>query len=111
MMGAAVATIVAYVALFVGMWLNSRRVYPVPYQWRRVLTLTGAAGALTVFGYELHSLPVAIFFFFLFPPLPPLFFPPAPPRLAPPRPPPPPLTSFERGVRRCDRLAGRDLPG
>ena len=36
MMGAAVATLVAYVVLFVGMWLRSRRVYPVPYQWRRV---------------------------------------------------------------------------
>ena len=29
MMGAAVATLVAYVVLFVGMWLNSQRVYPV----------------------------------------------------------------------------------
>ena len=61
MMGAAVATLVAYVALFVGMWLNSRRVYPVPYQWRRVITLAArrrrrsprSAGAI-------GSLPVAI---------------------------------------------------
>jgi O-antigen/teichoic acid export membrane protein len=60
MMGAAVATIVAYVALFLGMWGNSRRVFPVPYQWRRVVTLTGTAGALTVLGYSMHSLPVAI---------------------------------------------------
>jgi O-antigen/teichoic acid export membrane protein len=47
MMGAAIATIVAYIGLFVGMWLNSRRVYPVPYQWRRVLLVAGVAGALT----------------------------------------------------------------
>src|SRR5205823_1804595 len=43
MMGAAIATVAAYVALFVGMTLNSQRVYPVPYQWRRVLTLGAAA--------------------------------------------------------------------
>ena len=48
MMGAAVATLVAYVVLFVGMWLRSRRVYPVPYQWRRILTLAAVAGGLTV---------------------------------------------------------------
>ncbi len=47
MMGAAVATLVAYLALFVGMWLNSRRVYPVPYQWRRVMTLSSVAAGLT----------------------------------------------------------------
>jgi O-antigen/teichoic acid export membrane protein len=37
MIGAAVATLVAYVALFLGMWLRSRTVYPVPYQWRRIV--------------------------------------------------------------------------
>jgi O-antigen/teichoic acid export membrane protein len=47
MMGAAIATIVAYLALFLGMWLNSRRVYPVAYQWRRVLSAACTAGALT----------------------------------------------------------------
>jgi O-antigen/teichoic acid export membrane protein len=60
MMGAAVATLAAYVALFVGMWLRSRRVYPVPYQWRRLLTLAGAAVGLTILGRLLDSLPVAI---------------------------------------------------
>jgi O-antigen/teichoic acid export membrane protein len=60
MMGAAVATLVAYVSLFVGMWLRSRRVYPVPYQWRRLLTLAAVAAGLTVLGRELGSLPVAI---------------------------------------------------
>jgi O-antigen/teichoic acid export membrane protein len=47
MMGAAAATVVAYVALFVAMWLNSRSVYPVAYQWRRVLTVAAAAVGLT----------------------------------------------------------------
>jgi O-antigen/teichoic acid export membrane protein len=51
MMGAAIATIVAYIALFAGMWLNSRRVYPVPYQWRRVLLVGATAGALTGIGW------------------------------------------------------------
>jgi O-antigen/teichoic acid export membrane protein len=60
MMGAAVATLVAYVVLFVGMWLNSRRVYPVPYQWRRVVTLSAVAAALTAVGWAIGSLPVAI---------------------------------------------------
>src|SRR5436305_4374914 len=60
MMGAAISTAAAYVALFVGMTINSQQVYPVPYQWRRVVTLSGVAIALTVVGYELRSLPVAI---------------------------------------------------
>jgi O-antigen/teichoic acid export membrane protein len=60
MMGAAVSTAAAYVGLFLGMTLNSQRVYPVPYQWRRVLTLTAVAVVLTVVGYELRSLPIAI---------------------------------------------------
>ena len=47
MMGAAIATIVAYLALFVGMWLRSRHVYPVAYQWRRVILLGSVAGGLT----------------------------------------------------------------
>jgi O-antigen/teichoic acid export membrane protein len=61
MMGAAVATLVAYLALFVGMWLNSRRVYPVAYQWRRVVTIAAAAGALTAIAWAVDApLPLAI---------------------------------------------------
>jgi O-antigen/teichoic acid export membrane protein len=60
MMGAAVATLVAYLALFLGMWVRSRSVYPVAYQWRRIVTLSGVAAALTAIAYSLHSLPVAI---------------------------------------------------
>jgi O-antigen/teichoic acid export membrane protein len=60
MMGAAVSTAAAYVALFLGMTINSQQVYPVPYQWRRVVTLSSVAVALTAAGYELRSLPVSI---------------------------------------------------
>src|SRR4029078_6883436 len=60
MMGAAVSTAAAYVALFVGMTINSQQVYPVPYQWGRVLTLSSVAIVLTAPGYELRSLPISI---------------------------------------------------
>jgi O-antigen/teichoic acid export membrane protein len=58
MMGAAVATIGAYGTLFLGMAWKAQRVYPVPYQWRRVATALGAAIALTVVG-RLLDLPLA----------------------------------------------------
>jgi O-antigen/teichoic acid export membrane protein len=68
MMGAAVATAAAYAALFLGMWLNSQRVYPVPYQWRRVLTLAGVAVGLTVIGKALSvPLPLAILLSLVYP--------------------------------------------
>jgi O-antigen/teichoic acid export membrane protein len=61
MMGAAVSTLVAYVALFVGMSINAQRVWPVPYQWRRVLTLAIVAPALLVLGKAVSaSLPLAL---------------------------------------------------
>jgi O-antigen/teichoic acid export membrane protein len=60
MIGAAIATLAAYVALFLGMWLRSRRVYAVPYQWRRILTLAAVAVALTLVGRTVGSLPLAI---------------------------------------------------
>ena len=60
MMGAAVSTAAAYLALFVGMTINSQHVYPVPYQWRRVLTLSSVAIALTAIGYASGSLALAI---------------------------------------------------
>src|SRR5205823_2124830 len=51
----------AYALMFVGMTLNAQRVYPVPYQWRRVTTLVAAAVGLTVLGKLVHaSLPVAL---------------------------------------------------
>jgi hypothetical protein len=54
-MGAAIATLAAYTLLFVGMAWRSHRVFPVPYQWRRVATLAAAAVALTVLGKLLPS--------------------------------------------------------
>jgi O-antigen/teichoic acid export membrane protein len=48
MVGAAIATLVSYVALFIGMTLYAQHVYPVAYQWRRVVTSVGAAVGLTV---------------------------------------------------------------
>jgi O-antigen/teichoic acid export membrane protein len=50
MMGAAIATVVAYVVMFVAMTWWSQRVYRVPYQWRRVVTAAVAGVALVVVG-------------------------------------------------------------
>jgi len=61
MMGAAIATIAAYSTMFVGMAWWSQRIYPVPYQWRRVLTAAGAGIALAVAGKLLGGgLPLAL---------------------------------------------------
>src|SRR5712691_4683482 len=60
-MGAAIATVVAYTVLFVGMAWRAHRVFPVSYQWRRVATLAAAAVGLTVLGKLSHApLPVAL---------------------------------------------------
>jgi O-antigen/teichoic acid export membrane protein len=48
MVGAAVSTLVSYIVLFIGMTLYAQHVYPVHYQWRRVVTCVGAAVGLTV---------------------------------------------------------------
>ncbi len=48
MVGASISTAAAYVVLFVGMTLYAQRVYPVPYQWRRIVTCVGVAVGLTV---------------------------------------------------------------
>jgi O-antigen/teichoic acid export membrane protein len=48
MVGASISTLAAYLALFAGMTYYAQRVYPVPYQWRRVATAVGAAVALDV---------------------------------------------------------------
>src|SRR6266849_4710180 len=41
MVGAAISTAAAYAALFLGMTWYAQRVYPVSYQWRRVVTAIG----------------------------------------------------------------------
>jgi O-antigen/teichoic acid export membrane protein len=48
MVGAAISTLAAYVALFVGMTIYAQHVYPVAYQWRRVVTVLGVAVGLNV---------------------------------------------------------------
>ena len=59
MIGAAISTLVAYVVLFLAMLWYAQSVYRVAYQWRRVVTLTGVAAALTVSGRAL-GVPLAV---------------------------------------------------
>ncbi len=59
MVGAAIATLAAYLSLFLGMFLYAQRVYPVAYQWRRVLTAAGVAAALTIVG-SAFDVPLAV---------------------------------------------------
>ena len=54
MVGAAISTAAAYVALFIGMTIYAQHVYPVRYQWRRVLTVVGAGVGLTVAARAAH---------------------------------------------------------
>jgi O-antigen/teichoic acid export membrane protein len=61
MVGASISTAAAYVVLFVGMMLYAQRVYPVPYQWRRIVTCVGAAVGLSVAARAAH-LPLALSF-------------------------------------------------
>jgi O-antigen/teichoic acid export membrane protein len=58
MVGAAISTAAAYVVLFAGMTLYAQYVYPVPYQWRRIVTAVGVAVGLTVAARAAH-LPLA----------------------------------------------------
>jgi O-antigen/teichoic acid export membrane protein len=50
MMGAAIATVAAYTVMFLAMTWWSQRVYPVPYQWRRVGTAVVAGLVLVAVG-------------------------------------------------------------
>ncbi|MGH3008609.1 MAG: oligosaccharide flippase family protein [Gaiellaceae bacterium] len=60
MLGAAYATLAAYVLLMVIRTWNAQKLYPVAYQWRRVAIILLAAGALTGVGEAFrHSLPLA----------------------------------------------------
>jgi O-antigen/teichoic acid export membrane protein len=61
MIGAAIATIASYTTMFLGMAWWSSRVYPVPYQWRRVAIAAGAGVALVAAGKLADGgLPVAV---------------------------------------------------
>ncbi|HSG13319.1 MAG TPA: polysaccharide biosynthesis C-terminal domain-containing protein, partial [Gaiellaceae bacterium] len=50
MMAAAFATLAAYATMFVGMVWWARRVFPVSWQWRRVLTAVGIGVATVAVG-------------------------------------------------------------
>jgi O-antigen/teichoic acid export membrane protein len=58
MFGSAAATAAAFAVLFLGMTWYAQRVFPVPYQWRRVITAAAAAIGLTVLG-KLLDVPLA----------------------------------------------------
>jgi O-antigen/teichoic acid export membrane protein len=53
MIGAAISGAAAYSTMFVLMSVHAQRVYPVPYQWRRIALAVGTAVALTAFGKAL----------------------------------------------------------
>jgi hypothetical protein len=56
-----VATVAAYVVMFAGMAWWSQRIYPAPYQWRRVATAVAAGIALAAAGKLADAgLPLAI---------------------------------------------------
>ena len=54
MVGASISTAAAYVVLFIGMTVYGQSVYPVPYQWRRLVTAVAAAVGLTVLARAPH---------------------------------------------------------
>ena len=58
-MGAAIATVATYGALFVGMAWRAQKVYRVPYQWRRVALIAAVAVAVTIAG-KLLDVPLVI---------------------------------------------------
>jgi O-antigen/teichoic acid export membrane protein len=59
MIGSACASAAAYSAMFLGMTWYAQRVFPTPYQWRRVATGAGAAVALTVIA-KAFDVPLAV---------------------------------------------------
>ena len=68
MLGAAYATLAAYIVLMIVRTWNAQHIYPVQYQWRRVVILLLAAGALTGVGQALpHSLPLAFVLTLVYP--------------------------------------------
>jgi O-antigen/teichoic acid export membrane protein len=54
MIGAAISVAAAMTAMFVLMTIHAQRVYPVPYQWRRIAIVVVSAVGLTAAGRGLH---------------------------------------------------------
>jgi O-antigen/teichoic acid export membrane protein len=67
MIGAALATLVAYAVMFGGMTLRAQRLFPVPYQWSRVGVAIGVAAVETLLAHYLRSLPLALLLVALYP--------------------------------------------
>ena len=67
MMGAAAATVAAYAVMFVAMTWYAQRVFPTPYQWRRVATAVAAAVALLLLGKRVGGLGAALALSALYP--------------------------------------------
>jgi O-antigen/teichoic acid export membrane protein len=61
MMGAAISTLVSFSFMFAFMAWHAQRIYPVPYQWRRVAILVGTAAALNIVAVLVDApLPLAV---------------------------------------------------
>jgi O-antigen/teichoic acid export membrane protein len=54
MIGAGIATAASMAAMFGLMAIHAQRVYPVPYQWRRLATVAASAVAVVALGRSLH---------------------------------------------------------
>ena len=71
--GAAWSLLGAYAVMFVGMCWHAQRLFPVPYQWRRLVTLLGVGAGLVLVGKEIGvSVYLALVFAAVYPVL--LFF-------------------------------------
>ena len=68
MIGAAWSLLGAYGAMFIAMSWHAQRLFPVPYQWRRIATVLGVGAGLVLAGKYLSiSTPLAIAFAAAFP--------------------------------------------
>ena len=68
MMGAAIATVAAYTVMFVGMAWWAQRIFPCPYQWRRVVTAAAAGIAIASLGKLVGAgLPLCVVLVLLYP--------------------------------------------
>jgi O-antigen/teichoic acid export membrane protein len=59
MVGAAISGATAYASMFLLMSVHAQRVYPVPYQWRRIAIVGGTAVGVTTLGKAAHA-PLAL---------------------------------------------------
>ena len=65
--GAAAASVAAFAFMFVAMAVYAQRLYPVPYQWRRVVTLLAVSVGLTALGRFVDRLGVSILLVLAYP--------------------------------------------